>query len=109
MDNATYHVNENIKKLLIENKIKTITNCRYFSHFNSIEFEFRFIKKQLNGNLFKNNEELKNNVIKVIDSEDNKNCIRKIYLKELKLYYDYANAHKNDNLDDIFVKKSTKK
>ena len=45
MDNATYHVNENIKKLLIENKIKTITNCPYFSHFNIIEIQFRFIKK----------------------------------------------------------------
>jgi len=109
MDNATYHVNESIKDFLIENKIKTITNCPYFSHFNGIEFEFRFIKRQLSGSLFKNREELKNNIIKIINSSENKNSIRKIYLKELKLYYDYALVHKNDNLDDIFIGKSPKK
>ena len=45
LDNASYHVSDDIQNYLYNKKIKKITYCPYFSPFNPIEYEF-LIKKR---------------------------------------------------------------
>ena len=102
MDNAKYHLNEEIKKLILNNKMKVLLNCPYYSMFNAIEYQFRSLKCFLYKNLIKNSRELKQKTLDFLMSKDNQNTIRKIYLKELNIYLDYAIEHANDNLNTIY-------
>ena len=102
MDNATYHLNDELKKLLLNNKIKVLLNCPYYSTFNAIEYEFRSLKCFLYNYLIKDNKELMEKVETFLISKENGRIISKIYLNELEIYHAYAYEHSNDNLDEIY-------
>ena len=102
MDNASYHVNSEIKNFLIKNKLKILTNCPYYSTFNAIEYEFRNIKSILYKKLINDEKELMNVIEEILSSKKNEAAISKIYLDELKRYRKYALEHKNDDLEKLF-------
>lgn len=102
MDNATYHLNDELKKLLLNNKIKVLLNYPYYSTFNAIEYEFRRLKCFLYNYLIKDNKELMEKVETFLISKENGRIISKIYLNELEIYHAYAYEHSNDNLDEIY-------
>ena len=77
IDNAAYHLTDDVKKLLLDNKMKVLTNCPYYSSFNGIEYIFRALKSNLYKNLYKNKNELKNSVIEFLLSNKNKVTITK--------------------------------
>ena len=51
-DNASYHVTNEIKNLLVNNKMKSITNCPYYSYFNRIEYVFHKYEKIFYINIY---------------------------------------------------------
>lgn len=101
-DNASYHVTKEIKSFLLKNKMKAFTNCPYYSNFNGIEYLFRNMKSYLYKNLFRNRKELQEAASQFLLSKDIKYILQKIYLKELKLYFNYAEEHSEDNYDIIY-------
>ena len=102
MDNAPYHLTSEIKNFASNKKMKVVTNCTYNSSFNVIEYEFLQIKKFIYKDLVKNSNELKQKIIDIMHSNENKKTIKKLYLKGLNIYKNYALQHQNDNLDKLF-------
>ena len=44
MENAKCPIEKNIKKFMIDNKFKVLTNCPYYYIFNGAEFVFLNVK-----------------------------------------------------------------
>ena len=70
--------------------------------FNGIVYEFLILKCQLYKKLIKNGKELQKMADDIIKSKENNISIKKIYLKELNIYYSYAREYLNDNLDKLY-------
>lgn len=85
-DNAKCHISKSVKKFALENKLKILTNIPYYSVFNAIEYVFLNIKSNLYKILIRNRKELKEKVESIINDQNIKNTIKKIYLSELRLY-----------------------
>lgn len=84
--------------------MKIVTNSPYYSHFNLIEYEFFNIKIHLYKELLKDCKELEERIKNVIKSEDNKKK-KKIYVNGLRAYYEFADKHKFDNIEQIINNK----
>ena len=85
-DNAKCHISKSVKKFALENKLKILTNIPYYSVFDAIEYVFLNIKSNLYKILIRNRKELKEKVESIINDQNIKNTIKKIYLSELRLY-----------------------
>jgi len=90
MENASYHLTSEIKNFANNKKMKVVTNCPYNSTFNVIEYEFLQIKKFIYKDLVKNSIELKQKIINIMNSSENEKTIKKLYLKGLNIYKNYA-------------------
>ena len=90
MNNASYHLTPEIKNFANNKKMKVVTNCPYNSTFNVIEYEFLQIKKFIYKDLVKNSIELKQKIINIMNSSENEKTIKKLYLKGLNIYKNYA-------------------
>ena len=102
MDNAKCHIHRDVRKFALENKLKIITNCSYYSVFNAIEYVFLNIKSKLYKLLIKNRKELKKVIKSIIENENMDDVVQKIYLSELKIYYDYIQENKEENIQEIY-------
>ena len=102
MDNAKYHTTNRVKKYAYKKKMKIITNCPYYSQFNSIEFIFGVIKKKLYRILIKNIGKLKKQILDIINHDNFQYTITKIYLKGLKIYEEFITNNNDVNLNILF-------
>ena len=102
MDNAKCHIDKEVRKFALDNKLKIIANCPYYSVFNAIEYVFLNIKTKLYKKLFKNRKELKQEIKNILNDENLSKTIEKIYLSELKIYRDYINENKDDDIEEIY-------
>lgn len=106
MDNAKYHLHKQVKKFVLNHKLKILTNCPYLSKFNGIEYVFRTIKTQIYKKLINNKKELKKNIIGIINDIKTAKIIEKIYLKELREYSDFIKKNENTDLNELFIKRN---
>ena len=100
-DNAKCHLTEEVKKVVLTNYFKLITNCPYLSKFNGVEYVFRTIKAEIYQILFKNKKKLKRQIINILESEKIQKTLLKIYLKELKEYKNFIVENEKDDLNEL--------
>ena len=101
-DNAKCHISKSVKKFALENKLKILTNIPYYSVFNAIEYVFLNIKSNLYKILIRNRKELKEKVESIINDQNIKNTIKKIYLSELRLYLKEIDDQKSMDVNQIY-------
>jgi hypothetical protein len=89
LDNAKFHLNKEVIKYAIDNKMKFKTNVPYYSQFNALEFVFGAIKSKIYRLLIKNQRNLEKEIKRIIEDEKFLERVKKIYLKELKIYFKF--------------------
>jgi hypothetical protein len=102
IDNAKYHIDKKVIKFCLDNKLKILSNCPYYSIFNAIEYVFLNIKSYLYKKLIKNIKELKKEINNILNDEKLKKTIKKIYADELGIYYKFIKDNDNENIQEIF-------
>ena len=102
LDNAKYHLVKKVKEYALKNNFKMLTNCPYYSKFNPIEFVFRAIKAKLYKNLFDKKKTLRNFILNIINENEFKKTIKKIFLKGLNIYYQFIKENNDENIDLIY-------
>ena len=98
MDNATIHLTKDVIEFFKTNKLKGLTICPYRSNFNMIELAFRFIKNIIYKNIYENIENLKNDVIKIIDGNGLKNSLINLYKETIEQYMVFIQNNKGIDL-----------
>lgn len=96
-DNATYHVSNDVIQFFKNNKIKGITNCPYRSNFNMIELVFRYIKNIVYKNIYSKMDDLKNDVINILESENLRKSLVNLYKETIEKYIIFI--QKNNDFD----------
>lgn len=77
--------------------MKKLTITPYYSKLNMIEYLFGFIKNKIYKKVYKNNNELLNDVKSILKSYKINLIIPKLYKNTLQNYLDFINA----NIDKI--------
>lgn len=114
LDNASYHLSNEIKKYVKNNKLKFFFNVPYKSNFNTIELCFHLMKNQLYKEIHNKINDLAERIRILIDDKDINKNIRKIYLKTLETYREFymTNFDKlksNDIFEKNFLNKKRKR
>ena len=65
MDNASFHLSNDVLEFFNDNKLRGITICPYRSYFNMIELVFRYIKNIIYKNVFTKMDDLKKKLLKL--------------------------------------------
>lgn len=99
MDNATYHVSKEVINFFKNNRMKGLTICPYRSPFNMIELVFRYVKNIIYKNVYSNMLDLKNDVIKILESNHLKDTLINLYKETLQKYIIFINNNIDYNLD----------
>ena len=102
MDNEKFHLTKNVRKICEEYKIKLITISPYNSAQNMIELIFRLLKNILKRFNFKTIKNLENKIVDLIEGEEIKKILIKLY-KSTLLYYKRF-FEKNTELEKYKVK-----
>ena len=101
MDNATYHLTKDVITFFRNKKIKGLTICPYKSSFNMIELVFRFIKNITYKNVYNKIEDLKNDVIKILDGKKIKRSLPLLYKETFEQYLTFIQNKYDKDLNYI--------
>lgn len=104
-DNATYHLTNDVIQFFKEKKLKGLTICPYRSNFNSIELVFRYVKNIIYKNVYNKMEDLKNDVDKILNSNNLKNSLINLFKETIQQYILFIQNHDNIDLSN-FINKS---
>lgn len=103
MDNLKSHKTDEVIKFLSESKLNTIFNAPYCSMFNAVELAFRAIKKFTYSHVYENIEDAKNDVKKLLDSENINKTLYYNYKETIEKYLLYSNDKKVINLNNLDI------
>lgn len=97
MDNARFHTTKEIISFFKDNKLKGLTICPYRSYLNMIELVFRYIKNITYKNVYNKLVDLKNDVIKILESNQLEKSLSSLYKETLEqiLLFIQNNNHIN--------------
>lgn len=99
MDNLPSHLCQNIKKIMKKFRLKVLFTVPYESSFNPIELAFRHIKNLIYKKIYMSINELKKDVIKIIEDDKIKESLFKNFIETLKKYLYFLENNLNINLD----------
>ena len=103
LDNLACHKTKELFDYYLENKINIIFNAPYISKFNAIEYSFRDLKKIIYSKIYGNEEEMINDVAKILVSDE----FQKKLMNHCKeTYINYLNVYKEEkylNLNNIDI------
>ena len=99
LDNCTSHLTAESFKLYDKEKIKVLYTVPYRSNFNMIEYTFRAIKNITYKKLFSSIDELKTELVIIINDEAFNKRLKLLYKEVLLNYLDFINKYKNENLN----------
>lgn len=105
MDNAKFHLSDDIKKLFKDNKIKVLTISPYNSDQNMCELVFRHLKFKTRQFFFKTHKKMIENLENILEDENTSNIIKKLFKRTLLYYQNFIKKNNDWNL----IKKSFKK
>ena len=89
LDNATYHLSDDIKEFAQLQKLKFLFNLPYKSQFNAIEMVFHLIKNILYKEINISFDGSCERINLLINDNDINNNVKKVYLKTIKIYNEY--------------------
>ncbi len=105
MDNAKFHLTENIKKKFKENKIKVLTIAPYNSDQNMCELVFRHLKLKIRKLNFKSQTKMINMLKNILEDENLSTTLEKLFKTTLIYYKNYIENNDNFNgIEDSFNK-----
>ena len=99
MDNCSIHLTKKLRDFYNENKLKILTIVPYLSQFNGIEFFFNYIKQKLYKKVFNSFNKMIPFVEKILNDEQTKEIIAKIFIKTINEYEKFINDNKNIDLN----------
>jgi len=99
LDNCSSHLTAESFKLYDKEKIKVLYTVPYRSNFNMIEYTFRAIKNITYKKLFSSIDELKTELVIIINDEAFNKRLKLLYKEVLLNYLDFINKYKNENLN----------
>ena len=99
MDNAKFHLTENIKKKFQESKIKVLTIAPYNSDQNMCELVFRHLKLKIRKLNFKSQTKMITMLKNILEDEKLTTTLKKLFKTTLIYYKNYI--ENNDNFDGI--------
>ena len=99
MDNLSSHLTKEIKDIITSKKLKVLYTVPYESIFNPIELAFRRIKLITYKKVYKNISELKDEIIKIVNSDKFKTTLYKNFLETLEKYLLFIENNKDINLN----------
>ena len=103
MDNAKFHLTKDVKKIFQESQIKVMTISPYNSDQNMIELVFRYIKNIIKKYNFKTILKMKKKIIEILEKEETKKIILKLYRSTLLYYRKFLEKNnETDKLEDDF-------
>ena len=91
--------------MLKQNKISVIFNAPYMSIFNAIELSFRDLKKIIYSNIYNSMEEVYNDVIKFLKSEQFNDTLLYNYRETINQYLLYIESNIGKNLNSLKIDK----
>ena len=101
MDNAKFHLTNEVIQFFVINKIKGLTICPYKSEFNMIEIVFRYIKNIIYKNVYNNLNDLKKDVIKILGTKNLKESLNLLYKETMEKYMIFIKSNINGNLNNM--------
>lgn len=102
MDNATFHISNEVIQFFKKQKLKGLTICPYRSSFNMSELVFRYVKNIIYKNVYNKMEELKEDVINILNSENLQKSLVNLYKETLQQYLIFIQNHNATDLSKIF-------
>ena len=102
MDNATFHISNEVIQFFKNQKLKGLTICPYRSSFNMSELVFRYVKNIIYKNVYNKMEELKEDVINILNSENLQKSLVNLYKETLQQYLIFIQNHNATDLSKIF-------
>lgn len=99
MDNAKFHLTKEVREIFEDSKLKVITISPYNSDQNMIELIFRHIKNITKRINFKSIYKLKKKIIEILEKEEIKETLKKLYKRTLIYYKNFIN--KNNNIEKL--------
>lgn len=102
MDNAIYHKTDDAKLCFKKNNLKVMTIPPYRSPFNMIELVFRYVKNVTYKNIYKSIEEMQKDVIKILEGEELKKTLIKLYKETLLKYKDFILKNEKNDYNQIY-------
>ena len=99
LDNLISHKTLELYKFYSERKLKILFNAPYISEFNMIEFFFRYLKNITYKKLYSSINELKKDLLEIINEPKSKEVLEKIYKETLGNYISFYNENKNLNFN----------
>ena len=104
MDNAAYHKTADVIKTFKKNKLKVLTIPPYKSSFNMTELTFRFLKNRTYKNLYNTIEEMKNEIINILEGDELEKALVKLYRETLDKYKYFINEYEKKDYNNIYDK-----
>lgn len=105
MDNATFHISNEVVQFFKKQKLKGLTICPYRSSFNMSELVFRYVKNIIYKNVYNKMEELKKDVINILNSENLQKSLVNLYKETLQQYLLFVHNYNSVDLSKLFEEK----
>ena len=99
MDNLPVHLCKNVKKIMKQFNLKVLFTVPYQSVFNPIELSFRYIKNIIYKKIHMSINELKNDVINIIEDDKIKETLFKNFIETVKKYLYFLEKNIEIDLD----------
>ena len=99
LDNLKSHLTIELFQVYFNNKMKILFNVPYKSCFNMIEKVFRHIKNITYKAIYSTKKELLKDLNRIINSEQLKQILKKLYRETLYIYKDFIKDNLNKNLN----------
>ena len=105
MDNVTFHISNEVIQFFKNQKLKGLTICPYRSSFNMSELVFRYVKNIIYKNVYNKMEELKEDVINILNSENLQKSLVNLYKETLQQYLIFVQNYNSVDLSKMFEEK----
>lgn len=103
MDNLSVHKTPKLLKFYDDNKINILYNSPYCSYFNAVELSFRTIKNELYKKLFKEIDEVENEVNLILKREHFRNTLLANYKETLCQYENFCEINKYISFKNLTI------
>ena len=100
LDNCSCHLTNELFETYYNNNLKILFNIPYLSNFNMVENVFRLIKNKTYKKLYNSINELKSDVIKILNDNNTKNSLNKLFIETIGEYIKFIKQNEYINLNE---------
>jgi transposase len=103
LDNLSVHKTKNLINFYKENNINILFNSPYCSEFNCVELVFRAVKKKIYSKLFKNINEIEEEIKNIFEDKTFCNTLRANFKETLEKYKLFIDMNNNLNFKNMKI------